>query len=60
MKNITKKLAVLVMAAIMLLTLVGCTFTCAACGETSFGSGNDFFGEKICDDCNDELYDLFG
>ena len=60
MKKITKKLAVLVMAGIMLLALAGCTFTCAACGESSFGSGNDIFGETICDDCYDELMGMFG
>ena len=51
MKNMKKKLAVLAMAGIMLLALVGCSFTCDLCGETSSGDKHEFLGMEVCDDC---------
>lgn len=55
MKKIALLLAVLTATSL----LASCGKKCSTCGENSM-SGKEIAGEFICEDCIDDLEDLFG
>jgi len=53
-----KKILALAAALILTLALVSCGDKCSVCGER--GDCTDVFGEKVCDDCMDDLNSMLG
>ncbi len=60
-----KRISILLLSSMLAMTLTACgKFTCDLCGEQKSGKSYEstVFGEEvvICDDCYQELQNLFG